>query len=72
MSKLIIGDDGYPRFPDTTADLRWVDKAIPVEEILKTTATPFLTLVKSDIKMAESIIDARLKTSEKNGTRKSK
>jgi len=60
MSKLIIGTDGYPRFPDTTADLRWVDKAIPVEEILKTTASPFLGCMKSDPELAAKILDRKI------------
>ena len=65
-SKLIKDPkDGYWRFPDTTADLRWVDKAITIEEILNTTAAPFLSLAKRDPEMAEKILDIKIKNLEK-------
>lgn len=64
-SKLVIGTDGFPRFPDTTADLRWVDKAITIEEILNTTATPFLSLAKKDPALATKILDIKIKNLEK-------
>jgi hypothetical protein len=61
MSKLIQDEKGFWKFPDTTADLRWVDKAIPVEEILKTTATPFIACMKSDPELAAKILDNKIK-----------
>jgi len=65
-TKLIRGTDGYWRFPDTTADLRWVDKAIDINEILATTATPFIGLMKSNPKLAETILDRKIAFLEKN------
>ena len=64
-TKLVKDKDGYWRFPDTTADLRWVDKAIDINEILATTATPFIALMKSNPKLAEKMLDARIKHLEK-------
>ena len=43
MSKF-IDENGHVRDTDweTRADFRWVDKAISIDDILKTTAKPFM------------------------------
>lgn len=59
-SKLVRNKDGYPVFPDTTADLRYVDKAISREDADDATSATFMQLIEKNRKLAWTIIDQHL------------
>lgn len=55
-SKLILDSNGWPVFPGTTADLRYVDKAIKREEADITSSSCFLELIRKNKDMALKIL----------------
>ena len=59
-SKLIRDKNGFPVFENTSADLRYVDKAISREDADKATIACFMNCVERDRKMAWQIIDQQL------------
>lgn len=59
-SKLIRDKDGYPVFPNTTADLKYVNKAIKKEEADITSSATFMNAMKTNPALAFKIIDQQL------------
>jgi hypothetical protein len=57
ISKLIRDKDGYPVFPNTKADLRYVTPAITREDADDATSNSFMYMVEHERKIAEKIID---------------
>ena len=62
MTKLIRDKDGYPIFPDTKADLRYVDKKIELNEAVETTSATFMQVAERMPEVAGRILDHYIKT----------
>ncbi len=61
ISVLIRDKDGFPVFPHTRADVRYVNTNMGMDKVMETTSECFLSYAKRSLSAGEKILDHYIK-----------